>query len=168
MDPQTTPKVLFLCCLAAALLPASSAASVNYGPISHKGLHKVGPAPTGLKLGLQIGLDANVSGIQKAAKSASNPSSSSYGKYLSLSKLQSKYGATKSKRNAVVKAFKSNGVKAKIDVTHLRASATVTIGKAQQLSGAATAAKLTQAWQTVGVTPAPLAATAATAQVAAR
>jgi kumamolisin len=122
-------------CLAAALLPASSAASVDYGPISHKGLHKVGPAPTGLKLALQIGLDANVSGIQKAAKSASNPSSSSYGKYLSLSKLQSKYGATKSKRNAVVNAFKSNGVKAKIDVTHLRASATVTIGKAQHMFG---------------------------------
>jgi Zn-dependent metalloprotease len=47
------------------------------------------------------------------------------------------------------------------------AFARITVGKAQQLSGAATAAKLTQAWQAVGVTPAPLAATAA-AQVAAR
>ena len=52
-----------------------------------------------LKLALQIGLVANNSGMQSAAKSASNPSSSSYGKYLSLSKLQSKYGATSSVRN---------------------------------------------------------------------
>jgi Zn-dependent metalloprotease len=48
------------------------------------------------------------------------------------------------------------------------AFARVTIGKAQQLSGAATAAKLTQAWRAVVVTPVPLAATAAAAQVAAR
>jgi len=64
-------------------------AKVNYGPISHKGLHKVAATSTSLKLGLQIGLVANNSGVQKAAKSASNPSSSSYGKYLSLSNLAS-------------------------------------------------------------------------------
>ena len=108
---------------------------MNYGPISHKGLHKVGATSTGLKLGLQIGLVANNSGVQKAAKSASNPSSSSYGKYLSLSKLQSKYGATSSKRKAVVNAFKSKSVKATVDVTHLRVSATLSVGKAQKMFG---------------------------------
>jgi hypothetical protein len=87
-------------CLAAAAAPSQAAAKVDYGPISHKGLHKVGATSTGLKLALQIGLVANNSGIQKAAKSASSPSSSSYGKYLSLSKLQSKYGATSSVRKA--------------------------------------------------------------------
>ena len=118
--------------LAVAVAPA--AASVNYGPISHSGLKKVGPTSTGLKLGLQIGLDANNSGIQKAAKSASNPSSSSYGKYLSLSSLQSKYGATSSVRKGVVNAFKSQNVTATVDVTHLRVSAT-SIGKAQKMFG---------------------------------
>jgi len=108
---------------------------VDYGPISHKGLHKVGATSTGLKLGLQIGLIANNSGVQKAAKSAGNPSSSSYGKYLSLSKLQSKYGATSSKRKAVVNAFKSKSVTAKVDVTHLRVSATLSVGKAQKMFG---------------------------------
>ncbi len=108
---------------------------MDYGPISHKGLHKVGATSTGLKLGLQIGLIANNSGVQKAAKSASNPSSSSYGKYLSLSKLQSKYGATSSKRKAVVNAFKSKSVTAKVDVTHLRVSATLSVGKAQKMFG---------------------------------
>ena len=73
--------------------------------------------------------------MQKAAKSASNPSSSSYGKYLSLSKLQSKYGATSSKRKAVVNAFKSKSVTAKVDVTHLRVSATLSVGKAQKMFG---------------------------------
>jgi len=124
--------------LAAASLagPSQAAAKVNYGPISHKGLHKVGATSTSLKLGLQIGLVANNSGVQKAAKSASNPSSSSsYGKYLSLSKLQSKYGATSSKRKAVVNAFKSKSVTATVDVTHLRVSATLNVGKAQKMFG---------------------------------
>jgi hypothetical protein len=75
-------------CIAVGAVPAY--ASVDYGPISHKGLKKVGPTSTGLKLGLQLGLKANNSGIQKKAKSASNPSSSSYGEYLSLSNLASK------------------------------------------------------------------------------
>ena len=120
-------------CLLAGAEPAL--AGVNYGPISHKGLKKVGAASTGSKLALQIGMKANISGMNSAAKSASNPKSDSYGKYLTLSKLQSKFGATSSVRNGVVKAFKSQGITAKIDVTHLRASATISIGKAQKVFG---------------------------------
>ena len=108
---------------------------VDYGPISHKGLKKLGTASTSKKLPLQIGLIANQSGLQNAVKSASNPSSSSYGKYPSLSTLQSKYGASSSKRKGVVNAFKKQSVKATVDVTHLRVSATPTIGKAQKLFG---------------------------------
>jgi len=115
--------------------PASAAASVDYGPISHSGYKTVGAASTSLKLPLQLGFIANQSGLQKAVKSASNPTSSSYGKYPSLSTLQSKYGASSSKRKGVVNAFKSNGVTAKVDVTHLRASATVSVGKAQKMFG---------------------------------
>ena len=74
-------------CAVAAIAPSQAAAKVDYGPISHKGLHKVGAASTSLKLALQIGLIANKSGLQNAVKSASNPSSSSYGKYPSLSTL---------------------------------------------------------------------------------
>src|SRR4051795_3580390 len=80
-------------------------------------------------------LRANQSGIQSAIKSGSNPASSSYGKYPSLSTLQSKYGASSSKRKAVVNAFKSYGITAKVDVTHLRVSATVSVGKAQKMFG---------------------------------
>ena len=87
------------------------------------------------KLTLQLGLVANQSGLQKAVKAASNPASSSYGKYPSLSTLASKYGASSSKRKGVVNAFKKQSVKATVDVTHLRVTATVSIGKAQKLFG---------------------------------
>jgi subtilase family serine protease len=120
-------------CLAAGA--DSALAGVNYGPISHKGLKKAGAASTSSKLALQIGLVADISGIHNAVKSASNPKSDSYGKYPSLSKLQSKWGAKSSVRKGVVNAFKSQGVTAKIDVTHLRATATVSIGKAQKMFG---------------------------------
>ena len=113
--------------------PAST--TVDYGPISHRASRRVGAASTSLKLPLQLGLIANQSGLQSAVKAASNPASSSYGKYPSLSTLQSKYGASSSKRKAVVNAFKSNGITAKVDVTHLRVSATVSVGKAQKMFG---------------------------------
>ena len=120
----------------ALLAVAGSAhASVDYGPISHKGMKNLGPASKSLKLPLQIGFVANQSGIQKALKAASRPGSSSYGKYPSLSTLASSYGASKSKRSAVVNAFKAQGVTAKVDVTHLRASATVSAGKAKKMFG---------------------------------
>src|SRR4051794_2825831 len=114
---------------------AAMAASVDYGPISHEGDKTVGAASTSLKLSLQLGLIANQSGLPSAVKAASNPASSSYGKYPSLSTLASKYGASSAKRNGVVNAFKANGITAKVDVTHLRVSATVSVGKAQKMFG---------------------------------
>ena len=100
-----------------------------------RGLKKLGGVSSSKKLTLQLGLIANQSGLQKAVKAASNPASSSYGKYPSLSTLQSKYGASSSKRKGVVNAFKKQSIKATIDVTHLRATATVSIGKAKKLFG---------------------------------
>ncbi|HEY6761781.1 MAG TPA: S53 family peptidase [Baekduia sp.] len=122
-----------LCALPAAA--SASSTSVDYGPISHKGLRSLGPASTSTKLTLQLGFIANQSGIADAAKAASSPTSSTYGKYLSLSSLASRYGASSSKRNAVVNAFKSFGVTATVDATRLRATATMTIGNAQKHFG---------------------------------
>ena len=128
-----TSAVTVLAVLAGA--PVAFAASVDYGPISHKGFKNLGAASTSLKLPLQLGFIVSQSNLQNAVKAASNPSSSSYGKYPSLSTLQSKYGASSSKRNAVVNAFKSNGITATVDVTHLRVSATVSVSKAQKMFG---------------------------------
>ena len=114
---------------------ATAAASVNYGDISHKNLKDQGQAGTGTKLPLEIGMIANQSGIASAVKSASNPTSSSYGKYISISTLQSKYGASSSRRNAVTGAFKKYNDTATVDVFHLRVVTTITIGTAQKMFG---------------------------------
>src|SRR4051812_2599013 len=126
---------LLVVTVALALTAASSDAfaSVNYGPISHKNMKDKGSASGGLKLSLQVGLIANQSGIQSAVKAASSPTSSTYGQYLSLSTLQKKYGASSSKSNGVINAFKKYGVTAKLDVTHLRVGATISIKNAQKL-----------------------------------
>jgi kumamolisin len=113
----------------------ASSTKVDFGDISHKGLKNLGPASTGLKLSLELGMIANQQGIANAVKAASNPSSSTYGQYLSLSTLQKKYGASSSRRNAVVGAFKPYGVSATVDVTHLRVGATISIKNAQKLFG---------------------------------
>jgi hypothetical protein len=118
-----------------AVVATASSSSVDFGDISHSGLKDLGAAPTGSKLVLELGLKANVQGIQDLVKSSSNPASSSYGKWISLSTLQSKYGATSSVRNAVVGAFKPYKVTATVDVTHLRVGATISIGNAQKLFG---------------------------------
>lgn len=113
----------------------ASSTKVDFGDISHKGLKKLGPASTGLKLSLELGMIANQQGIANAVKAASNPTSSTYGQYLSLSTLQKKYGASSSRRKAVVGAFKPYGVTATVDVTHLRVGATISIKHAQKLFG---------------------------------
>ena len=121
--------------LAILLVAAPAEASVDYGPISHKGLKSAGAASTSLKLHLQIGLKVNQGNIADAVKAASNPASSSYGKYPSLSTFQSRYGASKSKRNDVLNALEKENVNGSVDVTRLRVSATASIGKAQKLFG---------------------------------
>src|ERR1700684_111576 len=113
----------------------ASSSSVDFGDISHKGLKSLGPASTALKLSLELGMIANQQGIANAVKAASNPSSSTYGQYLSLSTLQKKYGASSSRRNAVIGAFKPYGVSPTADVTHLRVGATISIRNAQKLFG---------------------------------
>jgi subtilase family serine protease len=128
-------RLILLLLVLGAATAAPAAASVDYGPISHKGLKKLGSASTRKTLTLQLGFVANQSGLQKAVKAASNPSSSTYGKYPSLSTLASKYGASSSKRKGVVNAFKKQSVKATVDLTHLRATASPSIGKAQKLFG---------------------------------
>src|SRR5689334_9926757 len=124
-----------LVCALAAAPATATAASVDYGPISHTGLKSAGAAPTGLKLTLQIGLIANNSGISSAVKTYSNPASSSYGKYPSLSTLASKYGAPSSVINAVEGVFKGQGETPHADVTHLRVFVNASIGKAQEIFG---------------------------------
>src|SRR3954453_3817772 len=136
---RSAPRLVAAVALALGVLAwsgaAASATTVDFGPITHQGVKSAGPAPTNLKPPLQLGLIANQQAIAAAAKSGSDPTSSSYGKYPSLSTLASTYGASSSRRNAVIGAFKPYGVTASADVTHLRVSATMSIVKAQKLFG---------------------------------
>src|SRR5438132_12747409 len=91
--------VLLFALSAATGSAVASSRKVNFVDISHKGLKNLGPASTGLKLSLELGMIANQQGIANAVKAASNPTSSTYGQYLSLSNLQKKY-ATISVKNA--------------------------------------------------------------------
>jgi kumamolisin len=135
MVATATARAGMLVALAVAVAPATAAADVDYGPISHKGMQRLGPASTSLKLDLQVGLKVNQSNIADAVKAASDPSASSYGDYPSLSAFQGTYGASQSKRKAVKQAFAKQNVSASVDVTRLRVSAGTTIGKAQKLFG---------------------------------
>ena len=47
---RVAPLFVGAVCVALGAAPSEAAAKVNYGPISHKGLHKVGAASTSLKL----------------------------------------------------------------------------------------------------------------------
>src|SRR4051812_21012574 len=111
--PRSAPHLALALACAAALLaasgPAASATTVDFGAITHQGVKNAGPAPTNLKLSLQLGLIANQQGIANAVKSGSSPTSSTYGKYPSLQTLASTYGASSSRFNAVIGAFKPYG-----------------------------------------------------------
>jgi subtilase family serine protease len=133
--PRHIISALTVCVVLGVACGTAAASSVNYGDIAHKNLKDLGPASTSTKLPLEIGLIANQSGIASAVKSASNPGSSSYGRYLSISSLQSKYGASSSRRNAVTGAFKKYNTTATVDVFHLRVVTTITIGTAQKMFG---------------------------------
>ena len=115
--------------------PSATAASVDYGPISHRGLKSAGAASTSLKLSLQLGLIADQTASPTRRRRRAARPRRRYGKYPSLSTLQSKYGASSSRRNAVVNAFKKYGITAKVDVTHLRVSATISVKNAQKMFG---------------------------------
>ena len=121
--------------IAPAVAAVASSPSVDFGDISHKGLQDLGPASTGLKLSLELGLIADQQGIANAVKAASNPVLVELRRLPLAVVAAAKYGATSSRRNAVVGAFKPYGVTATVDVTHLRVGATISIGNAQKLFG---------------------------------
>ena len=100
--------LLALGCLLVA--PASAAASVDYGPISHQGLKRAGAASTGLKLTLQLGLIANHSGVSERREVGQQP-----GVVVATASTRRcpRWPASTARRrrsvNAVVNAFKAQG-----------------------------------------------------------
>jgi subtilase family serine protease len=115
--------------------PAEAAGSprVDFGPLTHAGLRKVGAPAASTPITLQFGLVANLTGIQQAVGAASDPTSKQYGQYPTLTELASTYGAPARTQSAVLSALGSVGVKGRVDVTGLRVTAPMTIGQARLL-----------------------------------
>ncbi len=113
--------------------PASAA--VDFGPISHAGLVRIGPAPNGLPLTLELGLVADNAGLRQALRAASDPASPTYGAYLTLAQLRARYGARPAVQAAVTRALQRAGIRSTVDVTGLRVTAPTTVAKAERLLG---------------------------------
>ena len=114
---------------------APAAAAVDYGPISHKGLQERRAGTDQPEAPAAGRARGGPEGNTNAVKAASDPASSLLRRVRRRCRSsQSGCGADKSKRNEVKNASATFADR-ELDVTHLRASATVTIGKAQKLFG---------------------------------
>ena len=112
---------------------AVQSAEVDFGLPSRAGLERVGAAPRGFPVTLQLGLVADQRGIASAARAASDPSSSTYGLYPTLSEFARRLGALPARRRAVLAALRAVGVRGSVDATGLRVTAPTTIGHLERL-----------------------------------
>lgn len=112
---------------------AAQSAEVDFGLPSAAGMKRVGAAPSGFPVTLQLGLVADQQGIARAARAASDPSSSSYGRYETLAELAGRMGAPATRRRAVLRALSAVGIRGKVDATGLRVTAPMTIGRMERL-----------------------------------
>ena len=110
-------------------------AKVAFGLPSRAGLNRVGVAPAGFPVTLQLGLVADQSRIASAARAASDPSSSTYGAYPTLSEFARRLGASASVRSAVLATLRAAGVRGTVDATGLRVTAPMTVGRMERLFG---------------------------------
>jgi subtilase family serine protease len=108
-------------------------ATVDFGMPPRTGLERAGAAPGGFPVTLQFGLVADQKGIASAARAASDPSSSTYGQYPTLSEFDRGWGALPARRRAVLHALRAVGIRGAVDATGLRITAPTTIGRMERL-----------------------------------
>jgi subtilase family serine protease len=106
---------------------------VDFGLPSRAGLVRVGAAPASFPVTLELGLVADQKGIANAARVSSDPSSSAYGNYPTLSEFARRLGADPARRHAVVDALSAMGIRGTVDATGLRVTAPTTIGRMEKL-----------------------------------
>jgi subtilase family serine protease len=106
---------------------------VDFGLPSRTGLVRVGAAPASFPVTLELGLLGDQKGIASAARASSDPSSSAYGNYPTLSEFARRLGADMAKRQAVVDALSAVGIRGTVDATGLRVTAPTTIGRMEKL-----------------------------------
>jgi subtilase family serine protease len=79
-------------------------------------------------------LKIDEAGLHAAVQAASQPGSPTYGQYPTLPELAAQFGASERARRAVAHVFRRYGG-ARLDVTHQRMSATVSLAAAQRIFG---------------------------------
>jgi subtilase family serine protease len=112
---------------------AAQPANVDFGLPSRAGLERVGAAPGGFPVTLDLGLLADQKGIASAARASSDPSSSTYGIYPTLSEFARRRGADPVRRRAVIEALSAVGIRGAVDATGLRVTAPTTINRMERL-----------------------------------
>jgi subtilase family serine protease len=110
-------------------------AQIDFGLPSAAGRKHLGAAPKSFPVTLQLGLVADQQGIANAARYGSDPSSPTYGQYPTLTELAQRWGAPAARRRAVLQALRAVGAHGTVDVTGLRVTARMTIGRMEQLFG---------------------------------
>jgi subtilase family serine protease len=116
-----------------AAAAATPPPNVSFGLPSAPLSARVGGAPEGVPVTLQLGLVADQQGIAAAARAGSDPSSPTYGVYATLPELERRWGAPPARQRAVLAALHAVGVQGTVDVTGLRVTAPMTIGKLERL-----------------------------------
>jgi kumamolisin len=112
---------------------ADPSAKIDFGLPSRTGLTRVGTAPGAFPVTLRMGFVADQQGIANAARSGSDPSSPTYGDYLTLPELAHRYGAPAARQRTVLAALRAVGVKGVVDATALRVKAPMTIRQMERL-----------------------------------
>jgi hypothetical protein len=115
--------------------PATAAqpAKVDFGLPSRAGLKRVGAAPAGFPVTLELGLLADQKGIASDVRASSDPSSSTYGIYPTLSEFAHRRGADPVRRRVVIAALSAVSIRGAVDATGLRVTAPTTIGRMEKL-----------------------------------
>jgi kumamolisin len=122
-----------LAALAAAglLLAASAAEDASAGPRA-KGERT---RSSGKRTDVVLALTRARSGLQKLARSVSDPASARYGRYVDPRRTARRFGARKSTRKRVRRYLRRRGVRVRVDVTRSFAEALVPARKARRLFG---------------------------------
>jgi kumamolisin len=106
---------------------------IDFGLPSRTGLDRVGAAPGSFPVTLELGLLADQKGIASAARASSDPSSSTYGIYPTLSEFARRRGADSARQRAVIDTLSAVGIRGAVEATRLRVTAPTTIGRMEQL-----------------------------------
>jgi subtilase family serine protease len=111
----------------------AQSSNVDLGLPSRTGLERAGAAPGRFAVMLQLGLVADQKSIARAAPAASDPSSSTYGRYPTLLEFARRRGALPARRRAVLDALRAAGIRGAVDATGLRITAPTTIARMERL-----------------------------------